>query len=157
MGRPHHLGQPVIAIHPATPADSADWAALRGQLWPGDELPAHMAEIARALADPHLFALIVRDGEAAVGFAEASLRHDYVNGCDTSPVAFLEGIYVAPGHRRRGIARLMVAAIAAWGEQRGCRELASDAGIDNLASQQMHEALGFSETERVVYFRKRLG
>jgi aminoglycoside 6'-N-acetyltransferase I len=36
------------------------------------------------------------------------------------------------------------------------RELASDALLDNNGSHAMHEALGFTETERVVYFRKAL-
>ena len=95
-------------------------------------------------------------GEPA-GFAEASLRHDYVNGCDTSPVAFLEGMYVAPVMRGQGVARALVAAVQAWARSRGCSELASDAALDNLGSHQMHKALGFAETQRVVYFRKMLG
>ena len=75
----------------------------------------------------------------------------------TSPVAFLEGIYVEPDHRGTGVARRLVAAIETWARQSGCSELASDAAISNVASQQMHEALGFTETQRVVYFRKVLG
>ena len=84
------------------------------------------------------------------------MRHDYVNGTRTSPVAFLEGIYVEPDHRGTGVARMLVMGVEAWGRQQGCSELASDTGIDNVVSQQMHEALGFSETQRVVFFRKLL-
>ncbi len=47
--------------------------------------------------------------------------------------------------------------VAQWGRELGCRELASDAAIDNLDSQQMHQRLGFAETERVVFFKKALG
>lgn len=127
---------------------------MRTALWPGD----HAAEIARLLADPgETLNLIARaeDG-AALGFLEASLRHDYVEGCKTSPVAFLEGIFVWPGARGRGVARSLVARAEDWGRQRGCTEFASDAALDNLASQDMHAALGFAETRRVVYFRKGL-
>ncbi len=49
--------------------------------------------------------LALEDG-VAIGFAEAALRRAGVNGCDTLNVAFLEGIWVQPQHRRRGIARL---------------------------------------------------
>ena len=97
------------------------------------------------------------DDGVAVGLAEASLRRDYVNGCKTSPVAFLEGIYVAPQHRRSGIAGQLVAAVEDWARAQGCTEFASDAALDNLQSHRMHAALGFEETQRVVYFRKLLG
>lgn len=142
----------------ATAEDADAWLAQRLALWPGDRRDEFAAEISRLLADPRdTIAFIARDdaGEA-VGFVEAALRYDHVNGCKTSPVAFLEGIYTAPAHRRQGIARLMVDAVADWGRQQGCTEFASDAPTENLASQQMHKHLGFAETRRVVYFRKTL-
>jgi aminoglycoside 6'-N-acetyltransferase I len=79
-----------------------------------------------------------------------------VNGCDTSPVAFLEGIYVRPNWRRRGIARRLCEAVEDWAGAMGCLELASDALLENNASHQMHTELGFEETERVVFYRKPL-
>ena len=87
--------------------------------------------------------------------ADAALRHDYVNGCESSPVVYLEGIYVQPTSRRRGLAQALIARVAQWGSELGCRELASDAAIDNLASQQLHQRLGFAETERVFRGRHR--
>ena len=160
MDRPHHLGQPVTRVAPMTAADAEAWAAMREALWPnGGDYGTHAEDVARLLADPgDTVNLMARDvsGKPA-GFAEASLRHDYVNGCDTSPVAFLEGIYIAPAMRRQGVARALVAAVQAWARSRGCSELASDAALDNLGSHQMHKALGFAETQRVVYFRKVLG
>lgn len=92
----------------------------------------------------------------AVGFAEATLRHDYVNGCDTSPVLFLEGIYVRRESRLQGVARALCQAVAAWGRAAGCMEFASDALVDNLESHAFHAALGFVETERVIYFHRSL-
>jgi aminoglycoside 6'-N-acetyltransferase I len=47
-----------------------------------------------------------------------------------------------------------VATVEAWGAASGCRELASDAALNNGASHSLHAALGFEETERVVFFRK---
>lgn len=84
------------------------------------------------------------------------MRHDYVNGTSSSAVAFLEGIYVHPSWRRHGVARALVAAVMNWGRSQGCGELASDALLENTSSHLMHEALGFEETERVVYFRMSL-
>ena len=102
-------------------------------------------------------AFIARDEHAAaIGFAEASLRRDYVNGCSTSPVGFLEGLFVVPAFRRRGVARNLCRHAEDWAASLGCSEFASDVVLGNETSQRAHEALGFEETERVVYYRKLL-
>ena len=138
-----------MIVTPAAPEHRERWLALRTALW-GEEAgdPADLPE-----GDGSFVAL--GDGQV-IAFAEAAIRHDYVNGCDGSPVAFLEGLFVDPDHRRRGVARALVAAVAEWGRVEGCTEFASDAELDNLDSHAMHWALGFAETERVVYFRREL-
>jgi aminoglycoside 6'-N-acetyltransferase I len=158
MDRADHLGEPVISLSAATAADAADWALMRLALWPEGSLAEHAADIAETLAAPgEGLNLIARSADGlAAGFAEASLRHDYVNGTETSPVAFLEGIYVDPAFRRTGVARQLVVAVENWARQQGCSELASDTGIANVPSQKLHNALGFTETQRVVYFHKLL-
>ena len=50
----------------------------------------------------------------------------------------------------------LVSAVADWARSVGCLEFASDAALDNEASHAVHRALGFAETERVVFFRKGL-
>ena len=159
MDGPHHLGEPV-KIASAQPKDAADWAQMRNALWPGGgDKGMHADDINQLLADAgDTVNLIARDETGhAVGFAEASLRRDYVNGCKTTSVAFLEGIYVAPEARGHGVARALVAAVEDWARASGVSELGSDAAPDNMASLKMHHALGFDETERVVFFRKLLG
>jgi len=134
------------------------WASLRQELWPDAAPGEHAREVEALLDNPREAAafLACDDKGDAVGFAEAALRHDYVNGCTTSPVAFLEGIYVRQAHRRQGTARLLCKAVEDWAMGLGCRELASDTDIQNRISQSLHIAVGFEETERVVYFRKLL-
>jgi aminoglycoside 6'-N-acetyltransferase I len=159
VDRADHLGEPVISVIVATAEDAADWRAMRQALWPKGNPGLHSADIARLLAVPgDTINFIARgdDGRPA-GFAEAGLRHDYVNGTESSPVAFLEGIYVDPAFRRTGVARQLVEAVENWARQQRCSELASDTGIANIPSQKLHNALGFTETQRVVYFRKLLG
>jgi aminoglycoside 6'-N-acetyltransferase I len=145
-------------IRAATADNAGSWLALRTQLWPLTPEREHQSEIAQQLAEPARFvALLAFDGAGrAVGFAEAALRADYVNGCETSPVAFLEGIYVEPAAQRRGIARDLATAVERWAVAKGCRELASDAQIDNHVSHDFHRAVGFAETERVVFYRKEI-
>jgi len=132
---------------------------LRMALWPEDDREQHLEQMRRFLAEPERFAqFIVRlEGLEAAGFAEASVRHDHVNGTHTTPVAFLEGLYVAPSCRRRGVACRLVDAVARWAAGRGCTELGSDTDLDNAQSQAVHARLGFTETERVVFFRRALG
>jgi len=156
MDCPHHLGQPVISVTVATTADAAHWAAMRQALWPKANPGQHDADIARLLAVPGdtINFIAWADDHRPAGFAEAGLRHDYVNGTESSPVAFLEGIFVAPEFRRTGVAGQLVKAVENWARQLGCSELASDTGIANVASQKLHGALGFTETQRVVFFRK---
>jgi aminoglycoside 6'-N-acetyltransferase I len=145
-------------IEPCTLHSLEEWAVLRHALWPEAPVQDHLSEAQAMLWEQRkAAAFLVRlpDGTAA-GFAEAALRHDYVNGCSTSPVAFLEGIYVEPEYRNRGLACLLCRAVEAWARRLGCREFASDVLLENTGSQEMHQALGFEETERVVYYRKPL-
>ena len=144
-----------MRIETATPAALRDWLELRQALWSWAE-EEHRAEALVALANPDAITLMAYDEDRAIGFAEATLRHDYVNGCTTSPVGFLEGIYVREASRGRGVARALVQAVENWTCSNGCRELASDAWLDDIHSHRMHAGVGFSETERVVYFRKSL-
>lgn len=147
-----------MRIEPCAPGDLDDLARLRTALWPEPPEAEHRAEIAAAAADGRVRVVLLArtDDGRAVGFAEASLRRDPVNGCETSPVAFLEGIYVDPGFRRRGAAASLCRAVEAWGRALGCTELGSDALLENTGSHAFHGALGFETCERVVCFRKRL-
>lgn len=148
-----------VSVRIGTIDDVEDWAQLRVALWPRHPLDDHRADIIGTFlpGNGQAVAFIARnETHEAVGFAEAALRHDYVNGCSSSPVLFLEGIYVRPIARRRGVARALCSAVADWGTGLGCSEFASDTALDNVASQTLHAALGFAETQRVVFFRKLL-
>jgi aminoglycoside 6'-N-acetyltransferase I len=143
-----------FAVRQMSVNDRVIWAEMRIALWPDEALPAHTATIDELLGDNDVWGLIAEatDG-GAVGFAEIAMRK-YANGCDTQPVAFLEGVWVNPQFRRRGIGTRLIAHAEALLAARGFRELGSDTQINNHASQAAHVAWGFSETERVVYFRK---
>jgi len=147
-----------MEITAAGKSDIEVWLRLRSELWPKQSERDHRKDIARILSDPRRYgAFVARDGLRPAGFCKVSLRHDYVNGCSTSPVGFLEGIYTHPSFRKRGVARDLVAKMETWAREHDCNELASDALVDNISSHHMHAALGFEETERVVGFRKVLG
>ena len=66
-----------------------------------------------------------------VGFAECQLRYDYVEGTDSSPVGYLEGIFVKEEFRHRGFAKEILAECEKWTKEKGCTEFASDCELDN--------------------------
>jgi aminoglycoside 6'-N-acetyltransferase I len=139
--------------------ECSGWLELRLVFWPHDSAEEHLAEMATFVAEPDRFAQFIAYDEAnkPVGFVEAALRSDYVNGTNLSPVAFLEGVFVLPEERRRGIAHALVGAVESWARDRVCTEFASDASTENPESHRFHHSLGFEETERVVFFKKVLG
>jgi aminoglycoside 6'-N-acetyltransferase I len=148
----------AIRVRSATAADSADWRRMRDALWP-DEGGGHASEIERYFAGElkmPLEVLIAFDGDdRAVGFAELSIR-SYAEDCKTDRVAYLEGWYVDPEARQRGVGRALVDAAEAWARARGCTEFGSDALLDNDVSAAAHLALGFDETVQLRCFRKSL-
>lgn len=147
-------------IRPATPRDSDAWLRLRHALWPDDSEADHRAEIDRffrgELREP-LAVLLAEDGSGHVlGLAELSIR-SIAEGCTSDRIAYLEGWFVEPEARRRGVGRALVAAAEQWGRDQGCTEFASDTQLDNLISTAAHHALGFIEVESIRCFRKVLG
>jgi aminoglycoside 6'-N-acetyltransferase I len=137
-------------------SDRAVWTNLRCALWPDESLPTHASSIQQILSSDDAWGFLAETSDRVpAGFAELAIRK-YANGCETQPVPFLEGLWVAPRFRRQGIGRCLIRYVEAFVMARGYRELGSDTEIDNLASQSAHLAWGFSETERVVYFRKSL-
>lgn len=141
-----------MTIQKASRNELNDAARLARLLWPEYD-PDEMAPL---LEDPEAAVFLCVSEGKAVGFAQCQLRHDYVEGCDTSPVGYLEGVYVTEDHRRQGIARALVAACQTWAREQGCQEFASDCELDNTGSLRFHLGIGFEEANRVICFIKRL-
>ena len=132
---------------------------MRCALWPEGSEVQHRDEITRYFAgqleEPLQVLVAVDTSGTTVGFAELSIRR-YAEDCVTDHVAYLEGWYVVPAARRRGVGRALVEAAEDWGRAKGCTEFASDALIDNDVSAAAHRALGFMETVQIRCFRKTL-
>jgi len=138
--------------------DAEVWRRMREALWPGDG-QSHAREIeeffAGTLHMPLEVLLAVNEDRDALGFAELSIR-PYAEDCVTDRVAYLEGWYVVPEARRRGVGRALVEAAERWAVTQGCTEFGSDALLDNDVSAAAHHALGFVETVQIRCFRKAL-
>ncbi len=143
MSRP-----PTPAIRPLTRADHTAWIGLRQALWMGSDATTLAAEAGTLLSDPQRFGalvyavLLVFDGDRPIGFVEVSLRDD-MGSFASGRVGYVEGVYVAPSHQRRGLGRALVDAAAAWTRAQGCTDLVSDVLVGNDASIDFHHRVGF--------------
>lgn len=140
-----------------TSTDHEAWLRLRRKLWPEIAPDTEIADAGGWLARTDA-AVLVAEGDGVsglIGFAEVGAR-TYADGCDTSPVAYLEGWYVEPELRRTGVGTALLLGVELWARERGYAELASDALLGNEVSQRAHTELGFTEVERSVKYRKLL-
>ena len=144
-------------IRKANETDAGILGTLACLLWP-DHTPEEMEEEFAAMLSRPDAAVFLSEAEGEpIGFAQCQLRRDYVEGTDSSPVGYLEGIFVREEYRRRGIAKSLLKACEGWAQQKGCGEFASDCELTNYDSFRFHLALGFLEANRIICFTKKLG
>ena len=137
-------------------ADSAVLAELARQMWGGNTLRCLQDEFENLAEDANAVCFIKYADGRPVGFAQCGLRRDYVEGTGTSPVGYLEGIFILEAYRRRGYAKELLAHCETWAKEKGCAEFASDCELENDGSLRFHLAAGFEEANRIICFKKKL-
>ena len=143
-------------IKRAEEKDIAAIANLAAMMWSNhsaEELNNEFSELYRK-EEAQFF--LKYENDIPVGFAQCQLRHDYVEGTETSPVGYLEGIFVKKGFRHKGYAGALLAECENWAKSRGCKEFASDCELDNDDSLQFHRAMKFTEANRIICFTKKI-
>ena len=136
--------------------DAGAIAGMAAKMWDSHEIEELIGEFGELIASPEAAVfLCVADGQP-VGFAQAQLRRDYVEGTDTSPVGYLEGVFVEEEFRKRGLGKALVSACEAWAREMGCTEFASDCELSNTQSLAFHLRAGFQEANRIICFSKEL-
>ena len=146
----------MIQVTKATPQDAATVAALAIRMWEDNTLAGLTAEFEEILASEEAAVYLLYANEQPVAFAQCQLRHDYVEGTETSPVGYLEGIYVDDTCRGMGYAKMLLCACEDWAKSKGCTEFASDCELENTGSLAFHLRMGFEEANRVICFTKKL-
>ncbi|MEI7987839.1 MAG: GNAT family N-acetyltransferase [Chloroflexota bacterium] len=144
-------------IRPLRTTDMAEWMRLRIDLWPLCSVQVHEQEMDDIIINPHEATVFVspKTGGGLNGFIEIGIRA-YAEGCTTNRVGYIDGVYVEPEIRQRGIGRALMTAAESWARSKGCREMGSNVEVENLTSQYIHKRLGYKEAERLVHFRKNL-
>ena len=143
-------------IQKAMFSDAMPIALLALKLWPDHTLEELTEEFQEILSNDQSAIFLLYEEGQAIGFAQCQLRHDYVEGTASSPVGYLEGIFVDEGYRRKGYARMLLAACERWAKEQGCTEFASDCELDNETSLAFHLKMGFIEANRIICFTKEL-
>jgi aminoglycoside 6'-N-acetyltransferase I len=144
-------------IRLATLDDRDEWLRMRTTLWPDCPEIEHIREIAKILKQKTWAAFVIARADGGLGgFVEVAER-PITEDNEPGPIAHVEGWYVDPDLRRCGLGRRLIQAAEDWARAQGYSEIRSDTQIDNFGSQRAHEALGFAETNRGIYYRKLLG
>lgn len=143
-------------IKRAKPEDAGVLAALAIRMWTDNDINSLEEEFRELAQSDEAACFIKYVDENPVAFAQCQLRHDYVEGTDSSPVGYLEGVFVSEEYRGKGYAFELLAACENWAREKGCTEFASDCELDNADSFRFHLATGFEEANRIICFKKRL-
>ncbi len=141
-------------IKTATNADSRILAELAIQMWDSASLAELEIDFSKMINSKASVCLIKYLESIPIGFAQCSLRSDYVEGTSSTPVGYLEGIFIKEEYRNKGYARELVNACEKWAKTMGCSEFASDCELTNVNSLKFHLSMEFDEVNRIVCFRK---
>ena len=100
---------------------------------------AHL--VSQLAARPFIFSVLAFDGDAAVGLINA------IEGFSTfacRPLVNVHDVVVLPGHRGRGIAAQMFAAVEAIALERGACKLTLEVLEGNASARALYQRLGFA-------------
>ena len=138
----------------ANVGDARNLANLAIQIWTDHNPEDLEEEFLKLVMNDEAACFIIYADDMPIAFAQCGLRHDYVEGTKSSPVGYLEGIFVSEGYRKKGYAAELLCECEKWAQEKGCTEFASDCELANVNSLRFHMSLGFEEANRVITFRK---
>lgn len=141
-------------VRKAGKADAFALAELAIKMWPDNTISGLQSEFLDIICSDNAVCFIQYVDQKEVGFAQCQLRYDYVEGTDSSPVGYLEGIFVEEEYRHKGYAKELLTQCENWAKEKHCTEFASDCEIDNEISLKFHLSLGFEEANRIICFKK---
>lgn len=143
-------------VQKATNDDSRVLAEMAVQMWDSHTVDELESGFIDALNNDGAVLFVKYLDSKPVGFAQCGLRTDYVEGTNTSPVGYLEGVFVKADYRNKGYAKELLDACEKWAKDKGCTEFASDCELNNSGSLKFHMAMGFEEANRIICFRKEI-
>jgi aminoglycoside 6'-N-acetyltransferase I len=144
-----------MIVKKATSSETKEVASLAVRMWKSHTIEELIEEFNEYICSEGAVFLMWQN-DAAIGFAQCGLRRDYVEGTDSSPVGYLEGIFVEKEYRNQGVAKALLVECQKWARDMGCIEFASDCELVNEESLKFHLSMGFIEQNRIICFTKKL-
>lgn len=146
-----------MKITEVTKKDFADWVELGALFWHRHPIKKSEKEFKRILASKNETSFLCRDDDGGpVGFVYVAIRTDYVEGSKTSPVGYLEGIYIKKEYRKKGVAKRLFQETKKWFKNNKVSEIGSDAELENIISQKFHKSVGFKKGETLIHFIRKI-
>lgn len=143
-------------IYKATLSDIEDIVSMAMILFKSNDREELKQEFSELLSADDCAVFIASVDNVKIGFAQVQLRHDYVEGTESIPVGYLEGIFVKGEYRKRGYALKLLTSCEQWAKEQDCTEFASDCELTNDTSLKFHLKCGFKEANRIICFTKRI-
>lgn len=125
-------------------------------MWDSHSVSELIAEFSEIISKSKSQFFLKYKNDVPIGFAQWQLRYDYVERTKTTPVGYLERIFIKNGYRNKGYAKELLSECEAWAKYNGCQEFASDCETDNIDSFHFHKAMNFTEANRIICFTKAL-
>lgn len=130
------------------------WVEMGLQLWPDNQEEELREVFINITNSDKEKAFLYKVNDEYVGFINVSIRNDYVEGSDSSPVGYVEGIFIKADYRNKGMAKALVDKGQEWAKSKGCTQMASDIEAHNMVSYDFHLGIGFKEANRLICFIK---
>lgn len=143
-------------IKNAEKKDTSVLAHMAVKMWQDSSVLELEEEFKEIIHNDNAVIFIKIVDEKPIGFAQCQLRFDYVEGTQSSPVGYLEGIFILEEYRHKGYAKELLMACEQWAKEKNCSEFASDCELDNHNSYKFHTAVGFTEANRIICFKKHI-
>lgn len=131
-----------------------EWLKLGSKLWPKEPKNELRRIFLDMLSCEKEKAFICKIANVYIGFINVSIRSDYVEGSKSTPVGYVEGIYIEPDFRKKGIAKRLIQTGEKWAKEKDCKQMGSDIEYDNTVSYDFHKRVGFNEAGRIICFIK---
>ena len=150
------MNEDAVFITDYDPSLFQEWYSMTALLYPDLDREELREDLEKIEQNPFYRTFVSKIGEQVIGFITLSIRSDYVEGARTSPVGYMESIYVKSDFRSAGVARLLFQQGEAWLKEQGCTEIGSDTWLWNEAAQEFHLKLGFNKEDVLVHYIKLL-
>ena len=97
------------------------------------------------LDDPDVVLLVAESGGGVIGYAYAAIEgYDWMSL--RGPAAVVHDVVVDPGHRGRGVGRLLLGATLSHLKSRGAPSVVLSTAQRNYRAQRLFERMGFRKT-----------